>query len=546
MADDIDAVRVICEGGLNTNENSLSLSGDLPGSATRLLNFEPSNSGGYRRINGFTPLDPEAEIVDSAGAEGPVLGVYGFYNSKKRGTEYFSARKVLGENKYNLYRLEDSEWKVVTLPQDRMMSGVHSDVVRVRFDSMNWGSGSNMFFVDGVNPLVWYDGLNFKEIKYFVEEPTEANPGGVMMLTAPSVMTLFKNHLVVSGDAEKPFIVAHSAPNDPTKWTAAAGAGQLYPGHNVVNIRPFRDELYVFGEERIRKMLPDQTAGFVLKDVTYDLGCIARDSLLEVGGNLIFLSQDGLRPVAGTDKINDVDLGLLTVDVQPQMDEIILNGDLRSFVGVVIKNKTQFRYFYNSEALAVEDSIGLLGAVRNSRRTGRDWEFAELLGIRAYSTWSGMNSGREVVIHGDYNGGVYRQEQGNSFNGREILSIYSTPYLDFGNTNFRKTLRTINTFVRFEGFCEILIGVKKDWGDKRSISSPNERITDFKENTRYDHINAVYDDEGTVYGDSDISVIKKNIRGSGFSHQFSFVSEGIFDPFVIQGFVVGLSNKGQQ
>lgn len=546
MADDIDAVRVICEGGLNTNESSLSLSGDLPGSATALVNFEPSSSGGYRRINGFGPLEPESEIVDPNGSEGPVLGVYGFYNSKKNGVEFFATRKSIGQNEYNLFKLEDSEWKKVTLPSTRKITGVHTKVVRVRFDSMNWGSGSNMFFVDGVNPLVWYDGDQFKEIKYFTETPSMENPGGVMMLPAPAVLTLFKNHLIVSGDAEKPFVVAHSAPNDPTTWTAAAGSGQLYPGHDVINIKPFRDELYVLGEERIRKMLPDQNAGFILKDVTNDLGCIARDSLLEVGGNLIFLSQDGLRPVAGTDKINDVDLGLLTNDIQPQMDELIVNGDLESFVGVVIKRKTQFRYFYNSEALSTEDSVGLLGSVRNSRRTGRDWEFGELLGIRAYSTWSGMVSGREFVIHGDYNGGVYRQEMGNSFNGNSILSIYTTPYLDFGNTNIRKLNRTVHTFTRFEGFCEILVGVKLDWGDKRIISSPNERITDFKDNTRYDYRNAVYDDSSTVYGDSDISVIKKNIRGSGFSTQLSFVSEGIFDPFIIQGFVLAFSTKGKQ
>ena len=44
----LQSFKVICEGGLNSNNNYLELSERFPGSATELLNFEPSLFGGYR------------------------------------------------------------------------------------------------------------------------------------------------------------------------------------------------------------------------------------------------------------------------------------------------------------------------------------------------------------------------------------------------------------------------------------------------------------------------------------------------------------------
>ena len=49
---------------------------------------------------------------------------------------------------------------------------------------------------------------------------------------------------------------------------------------------------------------------FVIDQVTTNVGCIARDSVLEIGGDLMFLAPDGFRPVSGTSRIGDVELKL--------------------------------------------------------------------------------------------------------------------------------------------------------------------------------------------------------------------------------------------
>jgi len=53
MADNLDIFKVYCEGGLNTNKDLLSQGELEPGTATRLINYEPALTGGYRKISGY-------------------------------------------------------------------------------------------------------------------------------------------------------------------------------------------------------------------------------------------------------------------------------------------------------------------------------------------------------------------------------------------------------------------------------------------------------------------------------------------------------------
>ena len=49
MTDNIESYKLLCSGGLNSNETHLDLSANKSGASTRLVNFDPSLYGGYRR-----------------------------------------------------------------------------------------------------------------------------------------------------------------------------------------------------------------------------------------------------------------------------------------------------------------------------------------------------------------------------------------------------------------------------------------------------------------------------------------------------------------
>lgn len=538
MADNIQPLRVICKGGLNSNENFLELSTDQPGVATRLVNHETSLFGGYRRINGFRPYDASYEVIDSGAAEGKIFGVYAFRNESTNADEIMAARKLQSGNTYQIYKYGAGiGWTAYTTGTTQSSVAVN----RLRFSLLNDGSDNHVTVVDGTNNALVYNGANWYALTSSGSGGS-GSPGGNQCLNAPKFTAVFKNYIFLAQDG----IVAYSEPFEPLEWTAAGGAGQIPVGFTIVQIYPWRDELYVFGLNQIKKIVPDPsgTATFLLKDVTANIGCIASDSVQEVASNLIFLSPDGIRPVAGTERADDVEMSLLSEDIQSLVKEYTDANNPDDMTSVVIKQKTQFRYFFSNGNTAIANSKGLLGCF-SVMRDDAGWEFGELYGIRASCCWSGYLSGVEYVLHGDHNGGVYRQEQGNNFNGADVLAVYTTPYLDMGNTCIRKTMQDLHTFLRCEGDVELHISVRYDWARSNVINPSNYSEDPGSSSYQYGGSGVVYG-TGVQYGSPSQPVIDTNIQGSGYSVQFSFVSTGDWSPYTVQGFVLEFMPEGRQ
>lgn len=543
----ISAPRVICRGGLNTNENYLFLSSYQPGSATRLVNYETAQRGGYRRINGYIEYDTVAGVIGGGTTEGPVLGVWNFHNTTTGNDELIVARKLTSGNTYRFYLLTPGvSWGLITtgITHSTVDATTGTLVKKIRAEQFNFGTVNMIMFVDGVNNAVLYDGTSWFQLNS-ANLGTSVSPGGNQIVNQPSLVTSFKGHLFLSGDEDTPGIIAHSAPNDPFDWTSAGGGGQLIYGYEVNQIKPFRDELYCFGKTSIKKALPDVASGFVMSDVATNVGCIARDSVVEMAGNLLFMSADGIRPIAGTERINDIEMSLLSQNIQSTIDDFIDVYDMDDLNAVIIREKQQLRYFISNSVITNAASVGLMVALRIGTDGGEPvWEFGELLGIRTSCTWSGIIENREYVFHGDYDGKIYRQEVGDDFNGTNILAIYTTPYLDFGDTEVRKLMRKINTYIAAEGSFDMALSLRFDWGSLDVTNPPNYTGLSVNAPITYDS-GAAYDD-GSTWGGATRTVLNTNVQGSCFSVRFSFITEGDFAPYTIFGFVVEFSQKGRQ
>ena len=565
MADRIDSFKVICSGGLNSNENHLDLSDNKPGAATRLVNYEPSLFGGYRRVEGFELYDadyPEVDDVNNAGsAEGKVLGLAIFKDDVSNLTKIIAARKDVGATTYSFYYYTPLiGWRPFTLDHSIVRNttdGVRT-VEKLRHVSFNFGTGNRICFVDGVNPAIVYDGQHWEELR---STGTGGNPadaghttntgGGDQCLDAPALVDVFANHLFLAGDETNRATIAHSAPTNTASpygyydFTNANAAGQLAAGFDVVQIKPFRDNLFVFGSNGIKKVAADVTSGFVTDQVTANVGCISRDSVLEIGGDLMFLAPDGFRPVAGTARIGDVELETVSKSIQGLLVNTIQNFNMDTINGVVIRSKSQIRYFVGDDTIDTPDSLGIIGGLSDS--TGSiSWEFGELLGIRASCATSDYIGTEEFVLHGDYDGKVYRQERNTTFNGADIVAVYATPYLDFGETEERKVLRKINTFIRAEGPLEMNLSVAFDWGDYNTARPSTYSQASEGGPTVFGGRNITYNGANVVYGGSSKPIMTSDIQGSGFSIKATYVTVGDFEPYSIQGIVFEYSTAGRR
>jgi hypothetical protein len=389
-------------------------------------------------------------------------------------------------------------------------------VTKVRFTKYNFGS-PKVVLTDGVNPAATYDGTTYTQI-------TDANAPD-----DPKYSAVFKNHLFLAGDPNEDTNLYFSAPYAETDFSAANGSGVINVGFPIVAIKPFRDALYIFGTNNIRKLVGNNISNFVLETVTDDLGCLATDSVIEIGGDLLFLSQDGLRPVSGTDRIGDVNLETVSKDIQSIFTDIIFDIDLEGLNAVVIRQKTQFRYFF-----AGSDTQGIIGGFRQTPN-GLQFEYSQMLGITATCADSGYIGQNEFVIHGTSNGKVHRQEQGSSFDGSDIFSLFQTPFYHMQDPEQRKIFYSVATYMRSEGDNELVMSLLYDYDDVDILSPSNFTLTTTGAAAYYNE--AVFD-ATAIYDGNPSPVQRTNISGSGKSASLRFVTNDTNASHSIQGLVI--------
>jgi hypothetical protein len=504
MADNLASFKVFCQGGLNTSRDVLSQGESAPGSAVALINYEPAVTGGYRRISGF--LNDYGTVPGT----GAVLGV-AVANGVNDGI--LAARTPSSGNNYlHYWDTATSAWVTVTTSGSPTMTGVN----KVRFKRYNWGT-NKVVITDGVNRAATYDGTTYTQI-------TDTNAP-----TKPKVADIFNNHLFLTGDSVEPTNVWFSAPYDETSFDPADGAGVINVGFPVVAIKAFRDALFIFGVNNIRKIVGNNIANFVLQEVTDDLGCLATDSVIEIGGDVYFLSQDGYRPVSGTNKIGDVNLESISRSIQSIFTDVVLQEDLEGLSALLVREKSQFRVFF-----AAAETTGLIGGIRQTQQ-GTSFEFGQIIGLEATCADSGYIGQYEFVIHGDSTGKVHRQERGSSFNGDPIFSLYQSPFIYMQDPEQRKIIHSVATYLRSEGDNSISLSVLYDYEDFNTLSPTNYTLTTEGAAAYYNE--AIYNSTA-IFDGNPAPVVRTNISGSGNSVSFKYVTNDTNASHSIQGLVI--------
>ena len=504
MPENLASFKVFCQGGLNTSRDVLSQGENQPGSATALINYEPAVTGGYRKINGF------ANNYGTVGGTGNVLGVC---VADGINDGILACRKPSSGNNYlHKWNTSSSAWDAVTTAGSPTMVGV----TKVRFSKFNFAT-PKVVLTDGINPASTYDGTTYTQITHS-SAPTD-----------PKFSAIFQNHLFLAGDPAHPTKLFFSAPLAETDFASSNGAGVINVGFPIVAIKSFRNELFIFGSTNIKKLSGTALANFVLQTVTDDLGCLATDSVIEIGGDLLFLSQDGLRPISGTAKIGDVNLETVSKNIQSIFTDIIFDIDLEGLNAVVIRQKTQFRYFF-----AGSDTQGIIGGFRQTPN-GLQFEYSQMLGITATCAASGYIGQNEIVIHGTSTGKVQQQEQGNSFAGEPIFSIFQTPFFHMQDPEQRKIFYNVAAYLRSEGDNSIVMSAVYDYEDVDTLNPTNFNLSTTGAAAFFNE--ATYNSTA-IFDGNPSPVQRTNISGSGKSASLKFVTNDTDASHSIQGLVI--------
>ena len=507
MADNIRSFLAPCAGGLVNNQDYLTQASQMPGSAIRMINYEPAIEGGYRRISGYT--NTYGTVPGESGT--PVLGVSVFSDLNDG---IFACRKpTSGNNYFHYWSNSSSSWVTPSTAGSPTMVGVN----KVRFEKFNWGT-PKLILTDGVNPAASWDGTTYTQLN-----STEAP-------SAPKFCETFSNHLFLAGDSSELNMLYFSAPLDETDFTPAGGAGVINVGFEIVTIKSFRDQLYIFGVNNIKRLNGNNIADFVLSDVTKNLGCVSSDAVVEFNGDILFLGPDGIRPVTATERIGDIELGTLSKPVQSIFEAYSRNEDLDSITMMVVNRKSQFRLFFSNA-----ESLGLIGSLRRAGQQGLGFEYSQLVGVEVSCGDTGYIDTEEFVIHGDSTGKVHRQETGTSFNTEPIFSLYQTPYVYMDDPIVRKIFYDVHTYMRSEGEVTVNIGVEYDYGDSNVLIPFNFGFTTAGAASYWGI--ASYD-TSDIYDGNPSPVRKTNLNGSGSSISLTYVTTEDQPSHTIQSYVV--------
>ena len=587
MADSVSTFRAVCRGGLNTGADVLSLGEESPGSAIQLLNYEPNLEGGYRRLTGFAnnfgTVPGTGSVLGVAVANGVNQGIlacrtpssgnnylhhWNFYytvavtsgegssftvgetvtavesssDSTSTGVSGTVIAKSSASLTINFGRLPTSVfatsnvltggtssatttvtstptvigWTVVSTSGSPTMTGVS----KVRFTEINFGT-PKVILTDGINPAATYDGSTYTQI-------TDTNAP-----TDPKIAAEFQNHLFLSGDPAQPSNLFFSAPTAETDFSPANGGGVINVGFAIVAIKKFRNVLFIFGKNNIKRLVGDNSANFVLESVTSNLGCLSTDSVIELGGDLLFLAPDGIRPIGGTNKIGDVNLETLSKNIQSTIRNVIASEDLDALSSVIIRSKSQFRYLFSTSS-----SQGLLGALREYQGN-IGFEFAQTFGIECTCADSGYIEQEEFVLHGASSGKVFQQESGNAFDTSNILSIFKSPFVYMGNPEQRKTFYSTSAYMSAEGNFSVALSVTYYY-DNTDISTPdNLTLSTTSPGAFFDRgTNVAVFDTTDIFDGNPSPVESVTFSGSGKAIALTFVTDDTNESHSIQGFTI--------
>ena len=565
----------VCEGGLIANRSTFIMQ---PGQALQLENFEPDIEGGYKRIKGYqrhvrhvvpqTSSSDEAVLLTTTFA-GKVIAARGekifstattslgtgasnaiTADATMSGSGVITVISTTGFSSSGTLQIDDEQFTYtgitsttftgVTRATNSTTAAAHtpsSDTNRTvvseswtERDSGRTSAGKyslERFNFDGNDKLILVDGTNAPVVFNPSLSTTDVSASSV---AGASIVTSFREHMFYAGMSSTPQEVVFSQPFDEDAFSSGSGAGSFKVDDTVVGLKVFRDSLFVFCENRIFKLTGSSSANFVVTPVTRDIGCINGKTIQEFAGDLIFLGPDGLRTVAGTARIGDVELGTISSNVQSLFDENIANAT--AFNSIVIPEKTQYRLFFSKDAGSESLTEGIICVLKGGSGGQQSYEYSRIKGIKPACTDTFITAGDVLALHGGFDGYVYRQEEGSTFDGTAINGKYRSPDLTFDDPGIRKHMQKVIVNYKPESTINANLFVRYDYE-----SAESARPASYPLNS--EDIAGIYGIStygNPTYGGPSQPLLRQSVEGSGFAVALRVNDNGSTPAYSLKGF----------
>lgn len=529
MAEKLDKFPVVCEGGLDLRQNLVTT---FPGAGVEFQNFEPNLHGGYRRIGGLTKF--ASAVVPGNTAFRPLnAAIFNNYIVSWRVNPDFTNAEA---DTFYLSYHDGTSWTSINI-NAWVGETVASGFSRVRYDTYNWSGTETMVMVPDCSV----------ENSALVPQTWAGSGEETSLTNGPSnakYVAEFKRHLFFAGYASNRGAIKFSAPLTANDFTAPSGGGEIVVGDTVTGLKRFRDQLIIFCENSIHRLSGSSLSNFAISPITENIGTIFSDSIQEVNGDIVYLTRDGFRTIAATERNDDFELGTISKPITKFIIEdsvaLIQSATENSLCSVVDPSKNQYRLFFPLTSTEEELQPGYVGAIRLTSQNQFQWEWLPLKGIPAIAAASGLINDRFAIVHAALDGYVYKQEVGAAFEYNSgtvaVEAVYTTPEYDFTEPGKRKALHRVISYLEREGVSAIKLNVRHNFNATATPQPAQYTLNGHVSNSIYGV--ATY---GSTYQfiDTDIFQDRLPVSGSNFTCSLKYSSNATTDwPYTIEAFVL--------
>ena len=596
---------ITVQGGLDLVSSSHALF-RTPGAATKLQNFESSTTGGYRRINGYQKFGGASGVIPSGVSTESIEGLFPYADGvlvcqgddiywSTTGTSYTQVNKDTYKTKTGTVsvtagsptvtgsgtafttefaandriQINNVNYRVLSITSDTVLtldfnvvssisgqavkkSGMSSSdlssatvVSRTNQDNCQFvnyeseGTYGTVYITDGNNKIAEFQITTVGGSNVFHFETLERSTP-----VNPKRATIFSERLIVAGQSDSDSTVAYSTRLKPYDFTGAS-AGTIDTGDVIVGIKVFRNSLVVFCKNSIFELTNlDSTP--ILKSVTKNIGCVDGNTIQEIGGDLVFLAPDGLRTVAGTARIGDVELSSISRKILPLINNLLANISSFKISSMVIRERSQYRLFYFQSGQAASSQKGIIGTFKFDANGVPAFEWSETLGMEIKKCTSDLDiNNKEVQFGANESGYVYQLDTGNNFDGSNINAQFQTPDMDYGDNGLRKSLYAVKANIEPEGTNNNLkLQIKYDFESTEVPQPGSFNVGNLSSAALFGASTSIFGQ--SIFGAVVLPSKRMIVTGSGFSNNFKFFTDDTDASYSVNGLFVSFIAGGRR
>lgn len=297
--------------------------------------------------------------------------------------------------------------------------------------------------------------------------------------TAAKTCSTYISYLIVGntteGGVNYPTRIRWSDINNQNSWPALNYIDvEPNDGDKIVSIIAFKDSIYIFKRRSIYRLMSTGGAGanaFIIRPFSRNIGTYAKNSVRVIPNVGIAFLAGQTQYILGDNELSSFNYSQLEAigdDVQRNFD-VVQHNQWQNSVSGVYPQRYQYLISVSTAGSTTTESL-----VYDYIKKG----WTSYIGINFNMLETAIdNTGRQVLLAGDFNGNVYEYSEGQNYDTplntqSGISTSYTTGWLSQEQPDFNKTYKYLYLFTVQNSTANIIVNTLYDYSNSIESSYP--------------------------------------------------------------------------